>query len=264
MLKYRDRGIIPGAPIQFQSFIQETHNVSSSHVSIYIGILPSPFLRPIRFSFAYFNHTKTILLGVNWTINLDIGYLGCLFSGVGESSFQAIAPPFIDQFTPESKRTLWLGIFYGAIAVGRVFFQLKSGLDNWMGLWIFYYSNCDGTNTFAYCKFIPDKFNAPLGQKNTKDIEEALLDIQNESICKSKSFWQETLDNLNHHFTSQQHLVMLGLVSFASAIKIGYGLLDDSIASTAFDGFLLVAGLAGSPLGGYVVDQLCRSNPKYK
>ncbi|OQR82652.1 Major Facilitator Superfamily (MFS), partial [Achlya hypogyna] len=51
---------------------------------------------------------------------------------------------------------------------------------------------------------------------------------------------------------------MNGMISFAPAILIGFGLMDESIASTAFGALVVVAGLVGAPASGYLQDMLCR------
>lgn len=40
--------------------------------------------------------------------------------GIGEASFAGLAPAYIDDIAPAEKRTLWLAIFFSAIAVGQV------------------------------------------------------------------------------------------------------------------------------------------------
>ena len=50
--------------------------------------------------------------------SLSILLLARLLTGVGEASFQCIAPPFIDDFAPKGRKSIWLAIFYTVIPVG--------------------------------------------------------------------------------------------------------------------------------------------------
>ncbi|OQR81613.1 Major Facilitator Superfamily (MFS) [Thraustotheca clavata] len=292
MLNYLDRGIIPGAPIQFQAFVQQTHNVSSSHVSVYIGILQSSFIASYSVFiciFGYLSITRKpfILSSIGlfiWVIAIILCgiakptqsfYLllaGRLLSGIGESSFQATTPPFIDEFAPESKRTLWLGIFYAAVSVGQALgFSYGSAMASSIGWDIGYYITAGimAPMAFACYKFIPDHLNQPLGHHQSKNMEEEFVPHDEEepnqsvmsatcSILTSPLFLTSTLGLAAYTFT------LAGMVSFAPAIIIGYGLLDESIASTVFGALVVVAGLIGSPCGGYAIDLLCRSDPNNK
>ena len=41
--------------------------------------------------------------------------------GVGEASFISLAAPFIDDWAPPARKTLWLAMFYLTIPVGGAF-----------------------------------------------------------------------------------------------------------------------------------------------
>jgi len=43
---------------------------------------------------------------------------GRALSGVGEASFQCIAPAFIQDYAPQGQQVLYLGIFFSSITVG--------------------------------------------------------------------------------------------------------------------------------------------------
>ncbi|OQR80603.1 Major Facilitator Superfamily (MFS) [Achlya hypogyna] len=299
LLNYLDRGIIPGAPIEFQGFIQETHHVASNRVSFYIGLLQSSFIASYSIFiciFGYLSMTRkpfqlsAIGLFI-WVLSIVLCGLakplesfwvllvGRLISGIGESSFQATTPPFIDEFAPKEKRTLWLGIFYAAVSVGQALgFSYGSVMASNVGWDIGYYITAAimAPLAFACMKFIPDNLNQPLGNKAPKDMNDddflpanEVLPIEEPepedkpksvihetfTILKSPLFLTSTLGLAAYTFT------LNGMVSFAPAILIGYGLLDESIASTVFGALVVVAGLVGSPCGGYAIDLLCRKNP---
>ncbi|EQC29345.1 hypothetical protein SDRG_12809 [Saprolegnia diclina VS20] len=294
LLNYLDRGIIPGAPIEFQGFIQRTHNVSSDSVSVYIGLLQSSFIASYSIFiciFGYLSMTRKpfTLSAIGlfiWVLSIVLCGLakplasfwvllvGRLISGIGESSFQATTPPFIDEFAPKEKRTLWLGIFYAAVSVGQALgFSYGSVMASTAGWDIGYYITAALMLPLAYAcyKFIPDHLNMPLANHAPKDLDDGFADANDVlpieetempksvltetwTILKSPLFLTSTLGLAAYTFT------LAGMVSFAPAILIGYGLLSESIASTVFGALVVLAGLIGSPCGGYAIDRLCRSN----
>ena len=57
-------------------------------------------------------------------------------SGVGEASFVCLAPPYILDHAPASKKTTWIAIFYSALAVGFALgYILGSVISTAMGGW---------------------------------------------------------------------------------------------------------------------------------
>ncbi|KAF0691179.1 Aste57867_17542 [Aphanomyces stellatus] len=162
MLNFMDRGIIPGAPTQFQYFIKETLNISVADESKYVGLLASSFIASYAgfiLLFGYLSifvkpfHLVAVGLFV-WCLAVIVCGLakpsnsfyvllaGRIVSGIGESSFQCIAPPFIDDHAPAASRTLWLGIFFSCISVGTaVGYEYGALLANssWGWDWAFYW-----------------------------------------------------------------------------------------------------------------------------
>ncbi|OQR87520.1 Major Facilitator Superfamily (MFS), partial [Thraustotheca clavata] len=253
LLNNLNRGIIPGAPIQFQAFVQQTHNVSSSHVSVYIGMLSSSYIASYSVFvciFGYLSITQKpfalaglglfiwvlamVLNGFSKTLESFTALLtGCILSGAGESSFQAIAPPFIDEFAPENKHTFWLGIFYASIAVGQALgFSYSSAVASTIGwdMGFFITAVVMAPMAFACYKFIPDQYNKPLGQqKENNEVE--LLQLEENQETKPVSFFKESFKILTTPLFiittlgfSVSTFTLSGLVTFAPAILIGYGL----------------------------------------
>ncbi|OQR91600.1 Major Facilitator Superfamily (MFS) [Achlya hypogyna] len=138
LLNYVDRGIIPGAPTQFQYFIKSTMNTTVGQESFYLGLLASSFIASYAGFILLFGYLSIFmkpfrLVGVGllvWCVavlicgaarqahNFYVLLAGRILSGIGESSFQCIAPPFIDDYAPPATRTLWLGVFFSCISVG--------------------------------------------------------------------------------------------------------------------------------------------------
>ncbi|CAI5731802.1 unnamed protein product [Peronospora destructor] len=138
LLNYVDRGIIPGAPEEFEQFISDTLSVSVLRQSVFFGLLTSVFIASysvfsVLFGFLALTHRpfRIIALGMSvWIVAVIIcgaaqmseSYsmliTGRLISGVGEASFQCTATPFINRFAPPQKRSLYLGIYLASITVG--------------------------------------------------------------------------------------------------------------------------------------------------
>ena len=128
LVNYVDRGVISGAPTQFNAFILRTLHVEQQ--GVWFGLLTSAFIGAYSAGCIAFGHLLNFyppfrLLGIGmslWVLTLMLSgsamWLGdhprsywflvlCrALSGVGEASFQCIIPPYIEDFAPaESKST---------------------------------------------------------------------------------------------------------------------------------------------------------------
>ncbi|RHY09415.1 hypothetical protein DYB25_003420 [Aphanomyces astaci] len=316
MLNYIDRGIIPGAPVEFQAFVQETvekQDLSAgtipadhSNVSTYIGLLVSAFIASYSVFiciFGYMSMTRRpfLLSAIGlfiWVIaivlcglakplkSFYVLLIGRLLSGIGESSFHATTPPFIDEFAPPKSRTLWLGIFYCGISVGTALGYTYGGLMAKIWDWGFYLTAIVMfPMAYACWQWIPLHYDYPLahnedaadhlqnrnslmgpGAFNQAEIhaevakEASALDkspsvlAEMFGIVKDPMFITATLGVAAYSFT------LAGMGAFAPAILIGYGILNESIASTAFGGIAVLSGIIGSPLGGWLIDYQSRGH----
>jgi len=135
-LNYLDRGIIPGATNEFNSFI--TDNVDTDKPDVFLGLLQSSFivgfsLASIYFGNAVHTHRPFLLVSVGlsiWTVAVflcGLAYyaesypflaIARMLSGVGEASFQCSMPPWITRYAGPGRGGTWLAIFYTAIPVG--------------------------------------------------------------------------------------------------------------------------------------------------
>ncbi|EQC29347.1 hypothetical protein SDRG_12811, partial [Saprolegnia diclina VS20] len=124
---------------------------------------------------------------------------------------------------------------------------------------------------YACYAWIPDHLDKPLGKKKLEDAASKSADLQEEFVPSTTpvphSFWRETFEIAkNPAFLASAFglsaftFTIQGMVAFAPAILIGYGLLSESIASTAFGGIVVLAGLIGSPLSGYILDKVVRGH----
>lgn len=136
IVNFIDRGIMAGAPVDFEDFITHTLQCPRSHTATWLGVLQSSFIAVYSVAcivFSQLRHSVPAfrLLGsglVIWVVALFLSALAYwlpqrewsfwafLFaralSGVGEASFQCIVPPYVEDFSPAARKTLWLAIFY--------------------------------------------------------------------------------------------------------------------------------------------------------
>jgi MFS family permease len=213
LLNYVDRGIIPGAPVQFQLFIQENAGIDPTNVSFYIGILISAFIASYSificiFGYMSMTHRPFLLSAIGlaiWVLAIILCglakplrsfwalLLGRLLSGIGESSFHATTPPFIDEFAPESKRTLWLGIFYAGISAGTALgYSYGSVTAQTIGWdWGFYITAVLMVPmAYACWKWIPEHFDRPYAHNTpdkSKELESDVVYLEDESESSRSS-----------------------------------------------------------------------------
>lgn len=177
-MNYVDRGIIPGAADEFTSFIND--NVDTNTPSVYIGLLQSAFIvgfclaSPI-FGNLVHHHGPFFLVGVGlsvWVVAVALSGVAFyaksftllvfarVLSGVGESSFQCCAPPWITLNAPAAAKTTWLGVFYTAIPVGTAFgFVFSALVANSVGWqWAFFLEGMVGIPFAMYFFHIDKRF----------------------------------------------------------------------------------------------------------
>mmetsp|Transcript_20758 Transcript_20758/g.67172 ORF Transcript_20758/g.67172 Transcript_20758/m.67172 type:complete len:557 (-) Transcript_20758:135-1805(-) len=142
LVNFMDRGVIPGAPIQFGSFVSCTLDTPASKQSVYVGMSISAFVVCYAIASPIFGQLVQSqpafrLLGMGLSIwvsalfvsglayfagNTPFAYylflLGRAVSGAGEAAFQCIVPPYVEQFAPARSRAFCLALFYTAIPVG--------------------------------------------------------------------------------------------------------------------------------------------------
>lgn len=135
-LLFIDRGIVPGASNEFNSFIKD--NVDTSTPDVFLGLLQSAFIVGLAIGSSVFGHMvhyngRFFLTGLGCAIWMAAVMLSGLskytnsyvflvfarmLSGVGEASLQVNIPPWIQHTAPPHERGMWLSIFYTAIPVG--------------------------------------------------------------------------------------------------------------------------------------------------
>lgn len=121
LVNYVDRGIVPGADKEFLAFISDT--VRTKSPDLYLGLLQSAFIIGFSIASIIFGHLvhhfapfRLVGAGMSiWTLAAFLSGLAQhvnryefllfarMLSGVGEASFQCVAPPFIEDLGGEGK-----------------------------------------------------------------------------------------------------------------------------------------------------------------
>ncbi|OQS03135.1 Major Facilitator Superfamily (MFS) [Thraustotheca clavata] len=300
LFNFIDRGIIPGAPIQFQAFIQTTYGVPPQHVSVYMGILVSAFIASFSIAICIFGYLSMsrrpfflAAIGLSfWLLSLvicglaksfDSFYMllfGRILSGVGESSFHATTPSFIDDFAPPGKKSLWLGIFYSGMAAGTAIGYSYGSLMALTIGWDFAYyiiALLMAPLVYACFYWIPDTLNQPFGKDNHQRNDTHVLVVDHNAphdvallceaqvsagieclaILKDPIFITSSIGLASYSFS------IAGMSAFMPSILIGYGFLGEKYAATIFGLIAIVGGLVGAPLGGLLLDWSCREHKEH-
>lgn len=273
LMNYVDRGIIPGATNEFNSFIKD--DVNTSTPDVYLGLLQSSFIIGFMVGSVFFSHwvheygrfylvaagllvwiIAICLCGLSYYTKSYIFLLFCrILSGVGEASIQTSIPPWIQEAAPKSQTGAWLAIFYTAIpvgiAIGYAYSSLVSASLGWE--WAFFIEVLIVAPFLAYLYRIAPFF--PLETRPGEEhVQKPSLLEELTACCSSSLFLFISLAY------AAQAGVMQGLSTFGSAFLMGLGFFDDeSQASTVFGAVISVAGMIATPLGGILLDWLLQS-----
>ncbi|KAF4039697.1 Major Facilitator Superfamily [Phytophthora infestans] len=220
LLNYIDRGIIPGAPQSFRRFITSSLGVAVTDQSVYLGLLSSSFIighSILSIVFGYFASThrpfRIISLGTSiWIVAIIICAIsehvnsyallivGRVLSGVGEASFQCVAPPFIDRHAPPARRSFYVGIYLASVivgtAIGFVYGSLfaESSLT-WAGA--FYFEAILMACLIFCCLFcVPDELNVVPPTDDEAALRKPLVST-NEFASEVMSLSRESRDTVD-------------------------------------------------------------------
>jgi MFS family permease len=310
LLNYLDRGIIPGAPDTFQNFIHETLGVPVTDQALYLGILASAFIASysvfsIIFGYLSISYKPFNMIAMGmiiWVIAVFICGLaqqansyyllliGRILSGVGEASFQCVTAPFIDDYAPANKKSLWLGIFLSSISVGTAVGYIYGSFFASSGLgWSFsFYLEgvlMIGLILIAYfC--VPDHLNKiPTSKAATtrveKEIDSMAEGLLVERYSQRLSQVEEDEENKQSFFKELVNIFknptfvliswgyaaftfsIFALSVFCPVLLIGLGLFEEeSSASFVFGALAAVTGTIGTPIGGWFIDRAGHKAPK--
>ncbi|RHY30923.1 hypothetical protein DYB32_003920 [Aphanomyces invadans] len=287
VLNYVDRGIIPGAPTQFQYFIKDTLHTSMTEEGFYLGVLASAFITSYAVFIVLFGYLSITmrpfrLIGIGLIIwcaalvlcglaqhakSFSLLLFGRVLSGIGESSFQCISPAFIDDHAPASTRTLWIGIFFTGTSVG-------TAIGYGYGAF-FAHSSLGWSTAFYLASFLIIAFTLVEGHalcfvgkpSAIKDsVDETSHLITPEACSKAMqppSIVQEAVDVLTQPIfiltvlgSAAFTFTIAGLGVFGPLFLLGLGLFQsETEASMMFGSLVVVSAMVGTPLGGYILDR---------
>uniref|UniRef100_A0A7S0DK83 Major facilitator superfamily (MFS) profile domain-containing protein n=2 Tax=Amorphochlora amoebiformis TaxID=1561963 RepID=A0A7S0DK83_9EUKA len=277
ILNYLDRGIIPGAPNQFQSFIRNTIMIDENQESTYLGILQSVFiasysLAVIAAGNLVHKYPPFLVMGMGlaiWCVAVFISgaaqgwgsfwllLFGRTLSGVGEASFQCIAPAFIEDFSPPGQKVLMLGIFFSSITVGTAGGYAYSAVisTSWGWAWSFWLEGVAMIPFVVICCLLPFKLNGD--NSNGNNVRTA---SNHASVSLSKEVSTIMTSPLFINISigySAYCAVLAGLSTFGPIFFQGLQLFDsERSASLHFSAIVALAGVIGTPIGGYISDRL--------
>ncbi len=146
LLNFVDRGVIPGATNEINSFIER--DLDTNTPDVYLGLLQSSFIIGYMIGSIIFGHLihhygRFFLTAIGCTIwilavflsgmaGFANSYIFLLFarilSGFGEAGLQCTIPPWIQNASPPKERGTWLAVFYTAIPVGTALGYAYSSL----------------------------------------------------------------------------------------------------------------------------------------
>mmetsp|Transcript_16100 Transcript_16100/g.49204 ORF Transcript_16100/g.49204 Transcript_16100/m.49204 type:complete len:614 (-) Transcript_16100:327-2168(-) len=317
LFNYVDRGIIPGASSEFDSFIQGSHELKgTAQADTWLGLLQSSYI--VGYSIAsiicgnlihtmprfrlvgiglFVWCTAALVAGLSRGMNsFVVLLLGRVLSGVGEASFQVVATPYIQDHSGDQQGK-WLGLYYTAIPLGTALgyiygASLANSWVTWAGAFIieamamtpmalFCYTVTDdrdqtseqskGEGGFAaldgldfgvgegddvYAKDGVGGDELPLappvrphGDSTQQEHGEISLREEALTILRIRIFWLVALGYAGYSAT------IMGFATFGPAFVMGLGFFDDEQgASFTFGALVSVAGIIGTPLGGFLLD----------
>lgn len=319
IFNYIDRGIIPGALQEFNSFISGAINTDTP--DIYLGLLQSSFIVGFVLASIVFGHLVhyrgpfhlcSIGIGI-WLLAVILSgcasysnsYIFLLFarmlSGVGEASYQCTIPPWIQTFAPPASRGTWMAIFYTAIsvgtAVGYTYGAYVAGSIGWQ--WAFFIEGIAIAPFLLLLSYIspeypvhccnasasssPSKLHSSMSIQSDSRDSFALNSTTSASAplpsIPSSSSMSSVVADTSHEIPTMieelciifkspvyvmvttgyaaQTFTLIGISTFGSAFFMGLGFFDsEASSSTIFGALVSLAGIIGTPLGGYCLDWL--------
>jgi MFS family permease len=286
LVNYFDRGVIGGELVA----MTRDAALELEHSEPRQGALQSGFVigfmlaAPIFAALAHrFAPTKLIAVGLLvWVLSSLTAALapnyGTLVAariaiGVGEASFAGLAPAYIDDVAPPARRNVWLSIFFAATAVGQAAgYGVSGALSASLG-WrsTFYFETALMAPFVILFLFVPPPPHRIVAAPAAVDADSVPGSVANYNTLappRRPSVLRQLRDLLeNPVYVS----ISLGYAAWMFVIGcLGVFLpqychehlkLEEAVASLAFGGTTVVAGIFGTAAGGYVVDHRKNLSP---
>ena len=256
LLNYIDRSVLFAVQPLVQSEFHLTNTQVGYLTSAFLGfyMIAAPFTGPLA---DRYSRKKIIILGAIFWSALTLltavthTYWELLVRhtlvGVGEATFVTIAPTFVADLFPESKRGRIFGVFYLAIPVGTAAGYLLGGklAPHFGWRFPFYIAAFPGFLLALALLFIPEP---PRGQfdslKETPDRGTLL------GLARNRAFWTVTLGMAAGTFSLGG--IQVWMPTFLSQVR-GYTL---ESANLMFGKIVVVDGILASLAGGWLGDWL--------
>jgi MFS transporter, Spinster family, sphingosine-1-phosphate transporter len=256
LLNYIDRSVLFAVQPLVQSEFHLSHIEVGYLTSAFLGfyMIAAPFVGPLA---DRYSRKRIIMLGaIFWSaLTLLTAFTHTYWEllvrhtlvGVGEATFVTIAPTFVADLFPESKRGRIFGIFYLAIPVGTAAGYLLGGKlgPEYGWRFPFYIAAAPGFLLALAVAFLPEP---PRGQFDTlKETPERGTIL---GLARNPAFWTVTLGMAAGTFSLGG--IQVWMPTFLSAER-GYSLQH---ANEFFGAIVVGCGIVASLAGGWLGDRL--------
>lgn len=274
---FLDRGIIPGSANEFDYFIEKTTH--SSKPDAYLGLLQSASMIGLVVGGLCFGHfldqydrlqrmrlgcsiwfSAVIFSGISFYSGSYIFLLICrMVTGIGEAALLYTIPPWIQQHADQTKKALWLSMFYAAAPLGLALGFICSSLISKQFGWQF----CFLGEALLVSPLVLVLFQIEENQKqglqplHSNQVQTSTISLGSLTMKQISSVLQYKSFVCFLFAAAAQSATQMGLNTFGAAFLLGLGYFpDESTASIIFGIVISSAGICGTILGGFLLDQL--------
>ncbi len=266
LLNYLDR-FIPGAVLPFISrdlHLSDTQAGSLQMAFILSFALISPVFgwlgdRRARFQLAAIG--VIVWSGATVASGLAVSFatlaLARALTGVGEASYTVVTPSLLSDFYPADRRGRALAIFYAAIPAGTAAGYVVGGQVAAHFGWrsAFYIAGAPGLLLALTLYALRDPIRGALDRSGAASTIAVTAREALRAFRARPSFFYNTAAQTIYTFTTG------GLAFWMPTYYVRVRHLEAADATLMFGGLLLLAGFAGTLIGGVVGDRLARTRP---
>jgi MFS family permease len=174
--------------------------------------------------------------------------------GVGEASYAIVTPSLLSDFYPPERRTGVFAIFYAAIPVGTALGYALGGTIGTAFGWrpAFFFAGIPGAILALTLLGLAEPERGASDLAGARPATPLALGPSLRALVARRSYLYNTAAQVLYTFA------MGGLATWMPTYYVRERGLALETASTTFGGVLLVAGFAGTVLGGQLTDRLAR------
>ncbi len=169
--------------------------------------------------------------------------------GIGEAGYATVAPSMIADLYAEDRRGRMLAIFYMAIPIGSALgYVIGGAVGERLGWeWAFFVAGAPGLVMAIIAALIPEPRRGAQDGEEDSVAPRAMVAVRR--IFRSPVWWYDTAGTTLMTFTAG------GLAFWMPTFLVRHQSMSTATASTTLGILLIVAGLAGTPLGGWLGDR---------